>query len=157
MYIISVLEAFELPVFMQAFRQTRSDAVLAAWVYVVLFVIGAVEWYNQLYLISDKSSYDIGTVYINMLLGYNMVLHFEIVPVCLFIIIKEISMEFFEFLAPKKSEALTTNDFETSGENLLWFLNPFTWLDMWTELLFGTDVEPYVGLDKRDYIYNKKK
>jgi len=156
MYIVSVLEAFELPVFLSAFKVVRTIAFISAWMYVISFIVGAAEWANMLYVVQDKSGYDFGTVYINMLLGYNIVLHFEIIPVCLFVIFKEITMEFFEFLSPTNSEALSTNDLETTGEDFLWFINPFTWLDMWSELIFGSDVEDdlNLGWNKSDYIYN---
>ena len=94
-YIISVLLAFELPIFMDAFVVVRVFAVALAIVYNVLYFLGLFEWLDMLYLVTDKSAYDFVTVYINMLLGYNIVLHSTVIPVTLFIIIKEVSLLFF--------------------------------------------------------------
>ena len=45
--------------------------------------------------LNDTSAYDIGDVFVNMMLGYNLVLHFPAVFVNTAIITKEITMEFF--------------------------------------------------------------
>jgi hypothetical protein len=52
-----------------------------------------------LYIVTDKENYDFMTIYINMMLGYDMIIHATNVPVCLFIMFKEFSMLFFQFIS----------------------------------------------------------
>ena len=74
---------------------TRFVGTIAAGAYIFLYCAGAVEWYNMLFLVGDKENYDFMTVYVNMLLGYNMIMHWSVLPICLFVVLKEISMRFF--------------------------------------------------------------
>ena len=90
----------------------------------------------------DRSKYDFFTIYVNMMLGYNAIVHWSIVPICIFIIIKEITMEFFTFLTG--SYGLGTDDIEYAEKDLLWFINPFSWIDMFWERVFGYDAEDYI-------------
>ena len=106
-YIQSLLEAFEFPLFLRSFRVYRFLSVIVYVLYVTTFVILAFEWGDMLYIVEDKENYDFGTLYLNMVLGYNIVMHWSVVPVCLFSIFKEISMEFFQFL---NNDAGTEND-----------------------------------------------
>ena len=141
-YIISLFEAVELPIFMRSFKTLRFFATLFAALYIFLYLCGAFEWYNMLYFVTDKENFDFMTVYVNMLLGYNILLHWSVIPVCLFIILKEISMEFFQFLNPEAGKdddvvSLNSNDWDTTIWDLLWFINPFTWLGIvWTILTY---------------------
>ena len=44
---------------------------------------------------TDKSKYDAGSVFWNMFLAYNVILHMSIFPINTFIIVKELSLEFY--------------------------------------------------------------
>jgi hypothetical protein len=94
-FIASVCEAFELPIYLRGFKETRTFILFGSIIYVLAFFIVLFEWYDMLYLVTDKSEYDFLTVYFNMLLGYNIVMHFSIIPMNLMIIFKEITMEWF--------------------------------------------------------------
>ena len=87
--------AFELPIWLVSFRFFRFWSFVAAIVYNIVFVLMGFEWWDMLYLTGDKSHYDFFEIFINMFLGYNIILHFTIIPVNSFIILKETSMEFF--------------------------------------------------------------
>ena len=96
--IASALLAFELPIWLVTFRVFRFWSFIFAVTYNFVFTMMALEWWDMLYITADKTKYDFVDIFINMVLGYNMVLHFTIIPINFFIIIKEISMEFFQFL-----------------------------------------------------------
>jgi hypothetical protein len=68
-------ELFEMPFFMHAFHVSRMLITSAAAVYDFGYVVSLIEWLNQLYWVGDKSDYDFFTVYINMLLGYNIAMN----------------------------------------------------------------------------------
>ena len=50
-YIIAVMEAFELPIFLRAFKVTRFLATFFSLVYIVTYFITVFEWFDMLYLI----------------------------------------------------------------------------------------------------------
>ena len=86
---------FELPIWLRAFRVTRILSFFSAIVYTFVYFLSAFEWYDQIWLVTDKSTYDFVTIISNMLLGYNLILHSSIIPVNIAIIVKEISLNFF--------------------------------------------------------------
>lgn len=96
--IASFMLAFELPIWLVSFRVFRFWSFVAATAYNFIFFCLAMEWWDMLYIVSDKSHYDFVDIFINMCLGYNIILHFTIIPINFFIIGKEISMEYFQFL-----------------------------------------------------------
>ena len=145
-FTIGLLDAFELPVFTHSFKITRMVVTFWAWVYNIFYFAGLFEWFDMLYIVGDKSSYDFWTVYINMFLGYNIVLHWGVVPINMFIIAKESSMEFFQFLNPEAGKSddevsIGLGDLETAGEDFLWFINPMTYIDMFTGFFFDEGIE----------------
>lgn len=105
--IASIMLAFELPIWLRVFRGMRFWSAAAAVIYSVVYIVNIFEWYDMLYFVEDKSTYDFVTIFMNMCLGYNIVLHSTVIPINLFIVFKEISMGFFQFL---KSDAGTEND-----------------------------------------------
>ena len=81
-----------------------------------------------------------------MFLGYNVLLHWGVVPINFFIIAKEASMEFFQFLSPEAGMSddevsIGTMDFENAGEDFLWYINPLTYIDMFTGFFFEDGIE----------------
>lgn len=141
---------FELPVFLRAMRVTRYFAFWGAIAYVTAYVMSAFEWYDQLYIVTDMSQYDFVTIASNMFLGYNIVLHGSIIPICLVVIIKEITLNFFTVLDEgddrddETGTALSSKDADYAKDDVKWSVNPFTWLDFIWEPLFGFDAEDYV-------------
>ena len=99
--------AFELPIWLRTFRGSRFWSAIAAILYTTVYIANLFEWYDMLYIVNDKSSYDFVTIFINMCLGYNIVLHFSVIPINVFIVMKELSMHWFQFL---KADAGTEND-----------------------------------------------
>lgn len=91
----SFMLAFELPIWLVSFRVFRFWSFVFAVTYNFIFIAMGMEWWDMLYITSDKTKYDFVDIFINMCLGYNIVLHFSILPINFFIIGKEISMEYF--------------------------------------------------------------
>lgn len=94
---------YEWPLWMRAFRVTRILSFLTAIFYNFFYFLSALEWYDQIWLVTDKSNYDFVTIMINMVLGYNLVLHWTVVVVNFGIIVKEISLNFFSVEGKKRS------------------------------------------------------
>ena len=131
-YLISIAEAFELPIFMRSYKDTRVLVTFLAVLHTILYIIAAAEWESMLYLVQDKSDYDFGTVYLNMLLGYNLGMNLPQIPINLFIISKELSMEYYQFLNPKAGDnsdtiSLSEKDLTRTEDDAGWFLNPKNW------------------------------
>lgn len=87
---------------MRAYRVTRILSFLTAIFYNFFYILSAIEWYDQIYLVSDKSNYDFVTIMINMLLGYNLILHSSVAIVNFAIILKEFSLNFFSVEGKKR-------------------------------------------------------
>lgn len=136
---------FEIPIWLRAFRVTRLLSFFSAIIYNIVFIISALEWYDQIYLVTDKSAYDFGMIMVNMLLGYNLILHCSIIPINFAIIVKEISLNFFSFSgARRENEAapyLNEGDLEEAEKDI----NPLHYVDEYI-------MEPEFGYDAEDYL-----
>ena len=86
-----------------------------------------------------------------MLLGYNIILHWPVIPINIFIVVKEISMEWFRFMsddvtieAVNESPALDlVEDTEGIFYDILFYANPLTYVDYVWQLCIGKNVEDY--------------
>lgn len=136
---------FEIPIWLRAFRVTRLLSFFSAIFYNIVYIISALEWYDQIYLVTDKSAYDFGMIMVNMLLGYNLILHWSIIPINFAIIVKEISLNFFSFSgARRENEAapyLNEGDLEEAEKDI----NPLHYVDEYI-------MEPEFGYDAEDYL-----
>ena len=162
-FLISNFLVFEWPIFVRAFRITRFISLWSSVFYIISYVISLFVWYDMLYLVQDKTQYDFVTIVVNCLLGFNLVVHSEIIPILAVIIFKETTMEFFQFLNPDAgkawdSVAMNTGDFGTFWDDLLYWLNPFTWIDFIWDPAFGYDAEDLVFENPKDeehYLFKK--
>lgn len=122
----SIPLVIEFPLYLRAFRVSRMFSVTSAILYNFLFLLSFFEWYDQLYIVTDKSQYDFVTIFTNMMIGYNMVLHGSVVVVNVGIILKEISLFFFNVSGKKRSSeesrSLSTKDLEAAEKEA----NPVT-------------------------------
>ena len=130
---------------------------LTAIFYNFFYILSAIEWYDQIYIVSDKSNYDFVTIMINMLLGYNLILHSSVVLVNFVIILKEFSLNFFSVEGKKRENEedvfLNTEDLKEAEMDI----NPVTYVDDVWENEFGYDVEDYFienKNDEKEYIGN---
>jgi hypothetical protein len=141
---------FEIPIWLRAFRVTRLLSFFSAIVYNIVYIISALEWYDQIYLVTDKSAYDFGMIMVNMLLGYNLILHCSIIPINFAIIVKEISLNFISFSGGKKRENeaapyLNESDLEEAEKDI----NPVHYVDEYI-------MEPEFGYDAEDWLIENK-
>lgn len=86
---------FELPTIIRYIKPLRVISVLSALFYNIFFFGSLINWLYEIYF-ADKSYLDSTSgpidLIINMLVVYNIVLHFPIVPMNLAIIFKEIQL-----------------------------------------------------------------
>lgn len=139
----SIFIVFELPVWLRAFRVTRILSFFTAIIYNTLYLLSAFEWWDMIYAVADKSNYDFVTVMINMLLGYNLVLHISVVPVNFAIILKEISLYFVDVGGKKRdneeSRYLDSNDIYYAERDL----SPEYWYVAVLDQIFGLDFKEF--------------
>jgi len=135
---ISLLIALEYPFFMRTFRLFRFFGLLGAIYYNLIFTGIFMEWYRELYLEDENTykQYDVVDVLFNMFLVYNVILHFPVLFVNSFIIFKEISLEFWQFLLGSDEEGNEYNDMALGFwdivnlmDETLWFIDPRTWIN----------------------------
>lgn len=154
---VSLLLALEYPLFMRSMRLFRFFSLLAA-IYYNLFFGGIIfEWYRELYL-EDYETYDayeVADVLLNMFLVYNVILHFPVVIVNAFIIFKEFSLEFWQFLLgddgdPSNDMALGFWDIVNLMDDTLWFINPMTWIEYLAEIFIKWGIQALIQWISRD-------
>ena len=130
----SFLVAIEYPLWMRTFRITRLVSLISAILYTIIQASSIYEWYDEVYMTTDKKNYDAMTVFWDMYLAYTVILHCSILPINLFIIIKEFTLEFFQFLVTDDENiAINLMDLYYTFDNLFYWINPLTYLDIiWT-------------------------
>jgi len=95
----SSLIVFETQGYMQYFKLFRFLVCGFVVIYTLLYFLGFYEWYRMLYLEDEKKkTYNIVSLMWNIILGYNVIVHFTFIPVNAFILVKELSLEFFSFV-----------------------------------------------------------
>ena len=81
---------------------------------------------------------------------YNLVLHGPLFIVNCFIVLKELTLERWQLLSNnfakgskqgKDDLSLGYSDAKRGLEDFWWFLNPFTWVDLFWYFLFGWDLK----------------
>lgn len=114
---------------MRVFRVTRILSFLTAIVYNALYITSAGVWYDYIYIVTDKSNYNLPIILVNMLLGYNLILHSSVVVVNLVIIVKELSLNVFSVEGKKRKNEedvfLNTDDLKEAENDI----NPMTYVD----------------------------
>lgn len=141
---VSIITVFEIPIFVRAFRVMRWVDVLVSIFSCVPYGILFFEWLMQLF-IYDRSEYQVADLGWNMFLGYNVILHWPVLPINVVIVIKEISMEWFVFMQDGVSQkAVPLRETETDIFWLILFYgNPITYLDYLWQLIAGKDMTEY--------------
>mmetsp|Transcript_1456 Transcript_1456/g.2552 ORF Transcript_1456/g.2552 Transcript_1456/m.2552 type:complete len:286 (+) Transcript_1456:375-1232(+) len=140
---LSLLLAFDLPYYLLHFRGLRLLSFALGLGYSAIFLLSAADWYYTVDLVKDKSSYDFFSVFQAMCLGYNLAAHWPVFTVNLFIVLREALNFIFPSLTNERNEALAPHDVDLAEKDLLWALNPFTWIDVVWEYVFGFDAEDY--------------
>ena len=133
--IISLILALEYPLFMRVMRMFRFFSVLAAALYNFFFSLVIFEWFRELYLEDDETfqGYEPVDIMVNMFLIYNVILHFPVTIVNTFIITKEITLEFVQFIEPQGRDndmALGFFDIVNMFDDAVYLVNP---VNYWNE------------------------
>ena len=91
----SMLLMFEMTMIIRWIKPLRVISVLSAFLYNLFYIFSFANWVWELYF-ADKSYLDSTSgpidILFNMIVVYNLVLHFPIVPMNLAIILKEIQL-----------------------------------------------------------------
>ena len=68
-----------------------------AWFTTIVYIIFIIKWVQMLYASSDseEEQWDFVSLFVNMYLGYNIILNIPILPINFTIIAKELSLPFF--------------------------------------------------------------
>ena len=94
----SMLLMFEITFIIRWIKPLRIFSVLSAVLYNCFYLFTLANWIWELYF-ADKSYLDSATgpvdILFSMLVVYNLILHFPIVPMNVAIILKEIQLQFF--------------------------------------------------------------
>lgn len=83
----------EIPTWMKHFKLVRFTSMVAAHVYNAIYLISLFKWFSMIFW-EDNSKATFMKLLVNMNIGYNLILHWSIIPINLAIISKEIIMEF---------------------------------------------------------------
>jgi len=132
---------------MRAFRVFRFFSLLAAVYYNFWFGLILFEWGRELWLETDKQKYEVIDILVNMFLIYNCILHFPVMIVNGFIITKELSLEFWQFLFPdndgdvSNDMAIGWTDMALAMDDSLWFINPWTWISYFLDFFIKWAIE----------------
>jgi len=89
--------AFEVPFVMKMIKPFRVISFMSAVVYTAFFYGTAFEWVYQL-LAEDKNDFETSGyfgLFINMVLIYNIIFHAPVIPINIFIILKELTLPWF--------------------------------------------------------------
>lgn len=79
----------EIPTWMKHFKAVRFISMVSAYTYNLIYLGSLFKWFSMIWL-EDHSKATIMTLLVNMNLGYNLILHWSIIPINLAIIWKEI-------------------------------------------------------------------
>ena len=148
--IMSILVVFEEPTFLLYHKAERSIAFDSGIIFNVIWIIGAVKLYYALYK-EDHQDYDTddwGPIMILFFLAYVEVMTFPIALTNFVLIIKEVLLEYFQLLTKTvggelQNYSLGKADTVAGMQNIFWFLDPFTWIDLFWQSIFGYPVEDY--------------
>jgi hypothetical protein len=97
---LSMWLAFEIPTWLKHMKAIRFLSMVAANTYNILFALGLFKWISMIWW-EDNSNANIMTLLVNMNIGYNLIVHWSIVPVNIAIVLKEASMEVVQMASNK--------------------------------------------------------
>ena len=81
--------------------------------------------------IDDVDKMTGGDILMNLMLGYNLIVHFPVVLLNFGVLAKEASMYFFQFLHTQGDSTYSINgaDFVSAWKDIVWAADPFTYID----------------------------
>ena len=151
----SLLLVFEEPAFLLHHKEERGFSFATAVVFDILYLIAGWKLYFMLFKEDKVDFNDWNFLLEAFFFAYNLVMSAPLAYVNLVIIIKELLIENFQLLSNQVSGkghdySLGKADAMAGLNDLLWFFNPFSWVDIIWELFFGYDVEDYWSENPND-------
>lgn len=143
---LSMWLAFEIPTWLKHMKAIRFLSMVAANVYNIVFFLSILKWVSMIWW-EDNSNANIMTLLVNMNIGYNLIVHWSIIPINLAIVSKEISMEFIQMASNKAGEgdkddiSLGMVEAAQFWAEVLAFFNPLNWIDIWFTPIAGESIE----------------
>lgn len=127
--------ALEIPIYMRHFKFLRVISIGSGIIYNVFYLLGILQIYHLEYWTGkdDISQYDALAIMEIMFIWYSLVMHSGIVIINCGIMLKEFTMEFFQFVNRTANDGLEENlslgavDIFLYWNDLLWLLNPLSW------------------------------
>lgn len=101
----------------------------------------------------EYESYQPIDVLVNMFLIYNVILHVPVYIVNCFIMLKEFTLEFLQFVDPEGMDndmALNFWDMSNLLDDTLWWLNPKTWWDELVKLFLNWGITALIQWIEKD-------
>jgi hypothetical protein len=143
----AVVIVFEEPTVLLYHKTERSVSFVSGVFYDVVYGIAATKAYYMLFK-EDKKDIDYIWVMWLFFILYNLIMNFPTFFVNVVIILKEVSLEFFQLLTKTvggelKPYSLGEADALEGMRDIFWFINPFTWIDVFWSSIFGYKVEDY--------------
>lgn len=129
----------EIPVYLRHFKFFRFWSLMFAIIYNGIFSFFTLRWLWRLFVEeeADIAQMKNGTLFEMLFIAYNLICHFGIYVINDFIIVKEISMEFFQLLNNNAGSrrfddvSLGFGSLWLVVVDIIWGLNPITW---WEEI-----------------------
>jgi hypothetical protein len=138
---LSGILVFEIPFLLRLMKELRVLSFLSACIYNLIYLIALFIWVHQVWFTEDESTFTASSLLVSLLLAYNLLMHFPILPINFMIIFKEIEIEKFQLLhddagSENDTVSLGYSDEERTLTDFLWFIDPFTYSDFVTANLF---------------------
>ena len=152
---------FELDVYLRHMKFFRflSFSVAFLWNFFYFFTVGVFIY--QIYNPPEWRDYDLVNAFAMCLVGYNLIFDALALPVNTVIIVKELSMEFFQMLKHNAGEesddvSLGLMDIADALVTISFFLNPFNiatfiWQLVMGRVDFGEIAAEHPGENEQDY------
>ena len=144
---------FEEPAFLLHHKSERGFSFVSAVVFNVVYL----AFFLKVLQLFDRKDPDSEWKFLfeTFFYAYNLVMSAPIAYVNLVIIAKELLIENFQLLSNRvgggaQDYSLGKADALAGFDDLLWFLNPFSWVDIIWEAFFGYDVEDIWKENPRD-------
>ena len=138
----STLLIYEFPPYLRATKFWRQIANLTAWTTSIIYIAFIIKWLIMLYGASDDESgaWDFVSIFEAMYLGYNILLNISILPINFKIIVKELSLPYWQFLSPNAghdNDSESINSWDTGF--FIEIFNPYTYFDTLFRWIFKWD------------------
>ena len=141
---------FEIDVWLRHAKDLRMFSLMCATIFMVMWLSVFGFWYLEIYYPPSWMKYDVIDLFVNLFFAYNVIFDSLAVPASFAIIVKELSLEFFQFLkkdtqAEEDNLSLNLIDIADTWISIGFILNPLNIFVFFWKFLTGkidtTDIE----------------